>query len=128
MRTGIKNGFSALVLIVVLAMPLHSAFAATSGVRFTLTIKSAFAHTAPNAAEAPADFFQPDAPVIPAVSQTARDIYARGLAMGNNPRAFSKVGDCQSVVPYFLAAFDYGPNMYNLGPYTDLQPTIDNFA
>ncbi|MEP7358365.1 MAG: SGNH/GDSL hydrolase family protein, partial [Anaerolineales bacterium] len=83
---------------------------------------------APAATEAPADFFQPDGPVIPVVSQTARDIYQRGLAMGNNPRAFSKVGDCQSVVPYFLAAFDYGPNLYNLGPYTDLQPAIDNFA
>ncbi len=77
---------------------------------------------------APADFFQPNNPVIPVVSQTARDIYQRGLEMGNNPRAFSKVGDCQAVVPYFLAAFDYGPRMYNLGPYADLKPAIDNFA
>jgi hypothetical protein len=70
--------------------------------------------------------FQPDEPVIPTVSQTAREIYQRGLQMGNNPRAFSKIGDCQSVVPYFLAAFDYG--LYSLGPYGNLQPAIDNFA
>jgi hypothetical protein len=70
--------------------------------------------------------FQPNAPVIPTLSQTARDIYQRGLQLGNNPRAFSKIGDCQSVVPYFLAAFDYG--LYSLGPYANLQPAIDNFS
>ena len=71
--------------------------------------------------------FQPtDEPVIPSLSPSALAIYQRGLQMGNNPRAFSKIGDCQSVVPYFLAAFDYG--LYTLGPYADLQPTIDNFA
>ncbi|MBI5961421.1 MAG: hypothetical protein HY866_21960, partial [Chloroflexi bacterium] len=42
-------------------------------------------------------------PVIPAVSETAREIYARGLAAGNNPQAFSKVGDCQNVEAYFLS-------------------------
>jgi hypothetical protein len=76
----------------------------------------------------PPPAFQPDNPVIPTLSQTAIDIYQRGLQMGNNPRAFSKIGDCQSVVPYFLAAFDYGPSLYNLGPYSSLQATIDNFA
>ncbi len=70
--------------------------------------------------------FQPDEPVIPTLSATARAIYQRGLQMGNNPRAFSKIGDCQSVVPYFLAAFDYG--LYTLGPYANLQPAIDNFS
>jgi hypothetical protein len=74
----------------------------------------------------PAVGFQPDEPVIPVLSQAARDIYQRGLQMGNNPHAFSKIGDCQSVVPYFLAAFDYG--LYTLGPYAGLQPAIDNFS
>jgi len=74
----------------------------------------------------PAGVYQPvGLPVIPVVSQTARDIYQRGLQLGNNPRAFSKVGDCQSVVPYFLASFDYGN--YALGPYADLQGAIDQF-
>jgi len=61
------------------------------------------------------------------VSQTARDIYQRGLALGNNPRAFSKVGDCNSATPYFLAPFDKGE--YRLGgAYAYLQPAIDHFA
>jgi hypothetical protein len=76
----------------------------------------------------PPPAFQPADPVVPLVSQTARDIYQRGLAMGNDPRHFSKVGDCQSVPPYFLAPFDYGPAVYRLGSYGDLQATIDNFS
>lgn len=71
-------------------------------------------------------YFPTGLPVIPTISQTARDIYQRGLALGNNPNAFSKIGDCQSVVPYFLAAFDYGN--YNLGPYGALQETLDHFS
>jgi hypothetical protein len=64
---------------------------------------------------------------LPAVSATAREIYQRGLALGNNPRAFSKIGDCNSVAPYFLSPFDKGE--YRLGPqYAHLQATIDHFA
>jgi hypothetical protein len=68
-----------------------------------------------------------DWPVIPEVSQTAREIYQKGVEMGNNPRAFSKVGDCQNLYPYFLGKFD---NLdlyqfeYDLSPYQD---TIENF-
>jgi hypothetical protein len=81
--------------------------------------------TAPTAV--PPGVYQPvGLPAIPTVSQTARDIYQRGLQLGNNPRAFSKVGDCQSVTPYFLASFDYGN--YTLGPYADLQGAIDQFS
>lgn len=69
----------------------------------------------------------PPGPVLPVVSQAARDIYQRGLEQGNNPRAFSKIGDCNSVTPFFLAAFDKGE--YRLGPtYAYLQAVIDNFA
>lgn len=55
-----------------------------------------------------------------------RDIYRRGRELGNNPRAFSKIGDCNSEVPFFLAKFDDGG--YDLGPYSYLQPVIDHFA
>lgn len=55
-----------------------------------------------------------------------REIYERGQALGNNPRAFSKVGDCNSQWPFFLARFDSGE--YDLGPYQYLQPVIDYFA
>ncbi|MCC6801932.1 MAG: hypothetical protein IT319_03525 [Anaerolineae bacterium] len=74
---------------------------------------------------------EPDAwqtkPVIPAISQAARDVYARGMAMGNDPHAFSKVGDCQNVEAYFLSNFD-SPGQYDLGNYQSLQTTIDNFT
>ena len=68
-----------------------------------------------------------DWPVIPEVSQTAREIYRRGIEMGNNPRAFSKVGDCQNLYPYFLGKFDHLDLYqfeYDLDPYLD---TIENF-
>ena len=55
-----------------------------------------------------------------------RDIFERGQALGNNPHAFSKVGDCNSELPFFLGRFDSGD--YDLGPYAYLQPAIDYFA
>lgn len=66
-------------------------------------------------------------PVLPTVSGRAREIYLHGLELGNNPRAFSKVGDCMSVPPFFLAPFDKGE--FRLGAsYAYLQDTITNFA
>ncbi len=66
-------------------------------------------------------------PVVPQVSEAMRAVYQRGLEMGNDPHAFSKVGDCQNVEAFFLSHFDH-PNEYDLGPYQDLQATIDHFA
>jgi hypothetical protein len=66
-------------------------------------------------------------PIVPTLSQTALQIYQRGLLLGNDPHAFSKIGDCQSVTVYFLGHFD-DPNLYNLGPYASLQETIDWYA
>ncbi len=70
----------------------------------------------------------PRDPVLPTASNTAREIYLRGLAQGNNPNAFSKIGDCNSASAFFLAAFD-NSRSYRLGPeYARLQTTIDQFA
>ncbi|MCZ7540426.1 MAG: LysM peptidoglycan-binding domain-containing protein [Anaerolineae bacterium] len=55
-----------------------------------------------------------------------REIFERGQARGNNAHAFSKVGDCNSELPFFLGRFDSGD--YDLGPYAYLQPAIDYFA
>ena len=60
------------------------------------------------------------------VRQNARAIYARGQELGNNPRAFSKMGDSTIEPPHFLTRFDSGP--YNLGDYAYLQDVIDYFA
>lgn len=67
------------------------------------------------------------APVVPeALSQRARDIYAQGLALGRNPHAFSKVGDCGGTPSWFLGPFDLGD--YNLGDYSSLQGVIDFYS
>lgn len=68
-----------------------------------------------------------DLPIIPEISEAMREVYARGLELGNDPNAFSKVGDCQNVTAYFLSSFDE-PLQYDLGEYQDLQTTIDHFA
>jgi hypothetical protein len=65
-------------------------------------------------------------PPIPTFGDRAREIYRRGLALGRNPRVFSKIGDCQNITTYFLAGFEE-PEKYHLGPYADLQATIDWF-
>ncbi len=67
-------------------------------------------------------------PVYPAgVSDAMKEVYQRGLAEGNDPTAFSKTGDCQNVLPTFLAPFADTTD-YDLGQYGSLQATIDHFA
>jgi len=68
------------------------------------------------------------APVIPTVSERARQIYQHGLSLGNDPQHFSKVGDCQTVMPFFLGDFDRGTKIYHLGTYSSLQPAVDYFT
>jgi hypothetical protein len=68
-----------------------------------------------------------DQPVIPTVSQTVLEIYQHGLELGNNPRAFSKIGDCGSTPAWFLGDFDRGPQYYDLGPYQALSLVIMEF-
>jgi uncharacterized protein YraI len=65
-------------------------------------------------------------PVVPYVTGSARTIYEQGLALGNHPNRFSKVGDCQNIPEFFLGGFDRGE--YTLGDYGELQATIDFFA
>ncbi len=65
--------------------------------------------------------------VVPIASNTARDVYQRGQASGNNPRAFSKIGDGEISTGWFFTAFDLGEAYYDLGPSQDLRPVIDQF-
>lgn len=73
----------------------------------------------------PADW--KDFPVIPQISDRVKEIYAHGVALGNNPRAFSKVGDCGSTPAWFLGDFDRGSNAYSLGEYQYLEQVINEF-
>lgn len=68
-----------------------------------------------------------DMPVVPPFTERARQIYQEGIAAGNNPHAFSKIGDCESTPTWFLGDFDGGPSRYDLGPFTSLQTVIDYF-
>lgn len=67
-------------------------------------------------------------PAVPAeVSDAMREVYQRGLELGNDPTHFSVIGDCQNVASYFLAVFEQ-PGEFSLGEeYTYLQPTIDYY-
>jgi hypothetical protein len=68
-----------------------------------------------------------DLPIIPTVSATALQIYQRGLESGEDPHAFSKVGDCGSTPSWFLGDFDRGPRYYSLGEYTNLEGVIQQY-
>jgi hypothetical protein len=57
--------------------------------------------------------------------RTVREIYAAGQSLGNNPHAFSKIGDSTIESPFFMDRFDDGP--YNLGEYGYLQKVINYY-
>jgi hypothetical protein len=79
----------------------------------------------------PIPTLSPDAwmsmPIVPEISDRVVDIFRRGLDIGNNPRAFSKVGDCGSTPAWFLGNFDRNPKYYNLGEHDYLEPIIQEF-
>ncbi|NPV76017.1 MAG: SGNH/GDSL hydrolase family protein [Anaerolineae bacterium] len=75
----------------------------------------------------PTPIFWQEMPVIPIISNRARQIYQEGLDLGNNPNAFSKVGDCESRTTWFLSDFDLGPQYYSLGEYEHLYQVIENY-
>jgi len=66
-------------------------------------------------------------PVVPQISDAVLEIYQRGLKLGNNPQAFSKIGDCGSTPAWFLGDFDRGPDFYRLGEYEFLEEVIQKF-
>lgn len=66
-------------------------------------------------------------PIIPPISERMSAIYRRGLEMGNNPHAFSKIGDCGSTPAWFLGDFDRGERYYRLGEYEELRQVIQEF-
>jgi hypothetical protein len=66
-------------------------------------------------------------PVVPAVREEMRALYQRGQSAGNNPRAFSKIGDGEISAEWFFTMFDHGKVYYDLGPFQDLAPAIEYF-
>jgi hypothetical protein len=67
-------------------------------------------------------------PIVPTISAHAIELYRAGLARGNNPKAFSKIGDCQSISQVMMGIYDI-PERYSLSAEDAyLQETINNFA
>lgn len=65
--------------------------------------------------------------VIPSLSPEMAAVYARGQTLGRDVHVVSVVGDCESSSDWFLKEFSKGTRFYDLGPYADLQATIDHF-
>ena len=66
-------------------------------------------------------------PVIPFIDDEVLKIYQHGLELGNNPQAFSKIGDCGSTPSWFLGDFDRGTRYYRLGIYVNLAEVIEYY-
>ncbi|NDJ74651.1 MAG: hypothetical protein GYB65_00210 [Chloroflexi bacterium] len=66
-----------------------------------------------------------EVPLISMIGPRAREIFLHGQSLGNNPRVFTQVGECNIRSQAYLVPF--GAGNYNLGPYADLQPTIEFF-
>jgi len=67
-------------------------------------------------------------PVAPTLSPWLEDVYLEGLAMGNNPAAFSKIGDCQNIPEAFLGIYSLPDRYYFNESSQYLQETVDHFV
>ena len=67
-----------------------------------------------------------DWPEIPIVTAEMREVYERGLKLGNDPQAFSILGDCQSTPETFLGLYAK-PEKFAKLP-LELQETVRYFA
>lgn len=66
-------------------------------------------------------------PILPIVPQRARLIYLYGQALGNDPHAFSVLGDCQAEPDIFLGVYETDPGLRSSMP-AELQETLDWFS
>jgi hypothetical protein len=69
-----------------------------------------------------------DWPIVPTVSETAKEIYQHGQELGRDPHKFAKAGDCGGTPSWFLGPFDGDSTLYQLGKYSYLQGVIDYFS
>ncbi len=66
-------------------------------------------------------------PVIPAeIDSSLQNVYARGLALGNDPHAFSIFGDCQERPADFFGVFETDPDLVT-GLSPELQEAVNYF-
>lgn len=67
-----------------------------------------------------------DWPIIPEVTNKAREIYKQGSEKGVSPKAFSKIGDCQNIKESFMGIYDLD-RYYLASEQSGWQKTIDNY-
>jgi hypothetical protein len=67
-------------------------------------------------------------PVVPTVRPEMEAVFQHGMQLGNDPAAFSKIGDGEISTVWFLTQYDLGPDNYHLGPYYDLKSVIQKFS
>jgi LysM repeat protein len=79
---------------------------------------------APDAASTPVP--TPDEDILSGITERAHEIFRNGIALGNRPNVFSKVGDSITVSSAFLTAI--GQGRYNLDRYAYLQDVIDYYS
>ena len=66
-------------------------------------------------------------PVVPALSPELVARFRDGITNGLDPRAFSVIGDCQSVPLVFMGVFDQRPEFWPEADYSDLQAALSQF-
>jgi hypothetical protein len=68
-------------------------------------------------------------PIVPnRVSAKMKEVYQNGLRNGNNPRSFSKIGDCQNVTSAFLGIYDKKSGYSFSSDFAYLKDTINYFS
>lgn len=66
-------------------------------------------------------------PIVPVgVSDRMRQVYREGLAKGNNPNAYSILGDCNNEPDVFMGIYDHDSNFVAQKP-SNLQETVQVF-
>jgi hypothetical protein len=65
-------------------------------------------------------------PILPEAGENIRAIYEKGLALGNDPNAFSIFGDCQARPDEFFGAYETDATLVASLP-PDLRETVENF-
>ena len=65
-------------------------------------------------------------PVLPKPDESIREIYQKGLTLGNDPNAFSIFGDCQSRPEEFFGVFETDPLLVE-SLSLELRETVEHF-
>lgn len=73
-----------------------------------------------------ADIDLSEIPILPEISDPARQVYERALEQGRSPNSFAKVGDCMTDTPLFLVPL--GDGEYDLGEHDELQTVVEQYT